>query len=218
MTPVMFLSDGYIANGAEPWKFPTADSLPVITPHFAEHKLKNGEKFLPYKRDSKLVREWAIPGTAGLEHRVGGIEKENETGNISYDPENHELMVKIRQERIDRIADFIPEQKIDSGNDKGKLLVLSWGSTYGVIKTACLELEKEGLEVSHAHLRYMNPLPKNLGTLLKGFDKVLIPEMNNGQLVKIIRDKYLVDAIPFNKIKGIPFTTTELKEKIRSLK
>jgi len=214
MTPVFFLSDGYIANGAEPWKFPTAKELPDLKVSFAKNDLKEGEKFLPYKRNEKLAREWAIPGTKGLEHRVGGIEKENETGNISYDPKNHELMVKIRQEKVDRIADFIPLQTIDNGNSKGKLLILGWGSTYGSIKTAVKTAILEGHDVSHAHLKYMNPFPKNLGELLKNFDKVLIPEMNNGQLIKVIRDKYLVDAKGLNKIQGMPFTSVEIKEKI----
>ncbi|HEV7231509.1 MAG TPA: 2-oxoacid:acceptor oxidoreductase subunit alpha [Bacteroidia bacterium] len=214
MTPVFFLSDGYIANGAEPWKFPTAAELPAITTRFAKNELLAGEKYKPYKRDQNLVREWAIPGTKGLEHRVGGIEKENETGNISYDPDNHELMVKIRQAKIDGIANSIPLQKLDSGKEKGKLLVLGWGSTYGSIKTAVHDVVQSGHEVSHAQLRYLNPFPKNLGEILGNFEKVLIPEMNNGQLIKIIRDKYFVDAIGFNKIKGMPFTTGELTRKI----
>lgn len=217
MTPVFFLSDGYIANGAEPWRFPKASELKPIQPRFAKNNLKEGEKFLPYKRDEKLVRAWAIPGTPGLEHRVGGIEKEHETGNISYDPENHEFMVKMRQAKVDRIADFIPLQELDSGAAKGKLLVLGWGSTYGAIRTACRELREEGIETSHAHLRYLNPFPKNLGELMKQFEYVLIPEMNNGQLVKLIRDQFMIDAIAFNKIKGIPFTTGELTEKIKSI-
>lgn len=217
MTPVFFLSDGYIANGAEPWRFPKASELKPIQPRFAKNDLKEGEKFLPYKRDEKLVRAWAIPGTPGLEHRVGGIEKEHETGNISYDPENHEFMVKMRQAKVDRIADFIPLQELDSGAATGKLLVLGWGSTYGAIRTACRELREEGIETSHAHLRYLNPFPKNLGELMKQFEYVLIPEMNNGQLVKLIRDRFMIDAIAFNKIKGIPFTTGELTEKIKSI-
>lgn len=214
MTPVFFLSDGYIANGSEPWKFPSAADLPDLKVSFAKNNLKEGEKFLPYKRNEKLAREWAIPGTKGLEHRVGGIEKENETGNISYDPENHELMVKIRQQKVDNIANYIPLQTIDNGNAKGKLLILGWGSTYGSIKTAVREAIADGHDVSHAHVKYMNPLPKNLAEIIKGFDKVLIPEMNNGQLIKIIRDKYLVDAKGLNKIKGMPFTSAEIKEKI----
>ncbi|MFY9311212.1 MAG: 2-oxoacid:acceptor oxidoreductase subunit alpha [Bacteroidia bacterium] len=214
MTPVFFLSDGYIANGSEPWKFPKADELPALTARFANNSLKEGEKFLPYKRNEKLAREWALPGTKGLEHRVGGIEKENETGNISYDPQNHEFMVKIRQAKVDRVADYIPLQTIDNGNDKGKLLILGWGSTYGSIKTAVKEAIEQGYDVSHAQLKYMNPFPNNLGEMLKRFDKVLIPEMNNGQLIRVIRDKYLVDAKGLNKIQGMPFTSAEIKEKI----
>ncbi len=217
MTPVFFLSDGYIANGAEPWKFPTAAELPELKVSFAKNNLKDGEKFLPYKRNEKLAREWAIPGTKGLEHRVGGIEKENETGNISYDPENHEFMVKTRQAKVDNIANYIPLQTIDNGKEKGKLLILGWGSTYGSIKTAVKEAIAEGYDVSHAHVRYLNPLPKNLGDVLKNYDKVLIPEINNGQLIKIIRDKYLIDAQGLNKIKGLPFTSIEIKEKIKEL-
>lgn len=217
MTPVFFLSDGYIANGAEPWKFPSAAELPELKVSFAKNNLKEGEKFLPYKRNEKLAREWAIPGTKGLEHRVGGIEKENETGNISYDPENHEFMVKTRQAKVDNIANYIPLQTIDNGKEKGKLLILGWGSTYGSIKTAVKEAIAEGYDVSHAHVRYLNPLPKNLGDVLKNYDKVLIPEINNGQLIKIIRDKYLIDAQGLNKIKGMPFTSIEIKEKIKEL-
>lgn len=217
MTPVFFLSDGYIANGAEPWKFPQEKDLAAIKVRFAKNELQPGEKFLPYKRDDRLVRDWAIPGTKGLEHRVGGIEKEHETGNVSYDPENHEFMVKMRAAKVDRIADSIPLQELDNGPQKGKLLILGWGSTYGSIKTAVREAIAEGHEVAHAHLRYMNPFPKNLGELLRNYDKVLIPEINNGQLVKIIRDKFLVDAIAFNKIKGVPFSSGEIKNKINEL-
>jgi 2-oxoglutarate/2-oxoacid ferredoxin oxidoreductase subunit alpha len=215
MTPVIFLSDGYIANGAEPWAFPKADDLKSITPPFVTKESLNGEEFLPYKRDEKLSRVWAIPGTKGLEHRIGGLEKEHETGNISYDPENHEFMVKLRAEKVEKIADYIPLQTIDSGNETGDMLVLGWGSTFGAIKTAVRELISEGYNVSHTHLRYINPLPKNLESIIRNYKKVLIPEMNNGQLVKIIREKYLIDAIAFNKIKGMPFTIEELKNKIK---
>lgn len=214
MTPVFFLSDGYIANGSEPWKFPSAADLPDLKVSYAENKLAEGEKFLPYKRNEKLAREWAIPGTKGLEHRVGGIEKENETGNISYDPKNHEFMVQTRQAKVDRIADFIPLQAIDAGKESGKVLVLGWGSTYGSIKTAVKDLIDEGYSVSHAHVKYINPFPKNLETLLRKFDKVLIPEINNGQLIKVIRDKFLIDAKGLNKIQGMPFTSVEIKNKI----
>src|SRR5436190_1022058 len=215
MTPVIFLSDGYIANGAEPWRFPTADQLPPIHVQFKTELGHGEEKLQPYLRDEKLARPWAVPGTPGLEHRSGGLEKENITGNVSYDPENHQLMVKIRQQKVDKIADYIPEQKLDNGPAKGKVLVLGWGSTYGAIKTAVQDLLNEGHSVAHTHLRYVRPFPKNLGDILKSYEKVLIPEINDGQLIKIIRDVYFVDAIGYNKIMGIPITKTELVEEIR---
>lgn len=214
MTPVIFLSDGYIANGAEPWMFPQEENLPAINVTFKTELGHGEEKFMPYLRDEKLVRPWAVPGTKALEHRIGGIEKQNITGNISYEPENHQLMVKIREEKVNKIAEFIPEQKIDSGEEKGKVLVLGWGSTYGVIKSACLDLQAEGKSVSHAHLRYVRPFPKNLGDILKNFETIVIPEINNGQLIKIIRDQYLVDAKGYNKIMGVPITKVELIEEL----
>jgi 2-oxoglutarate ferredoxin oxidoreductase subunit alpha len=217
MTPVILLSDGYIANGSEPWKFPNAEQLPPIAVKFKTALREDEEKLQPYLRDEKGVRPWAIPGTPGLEHRIGGLEKENITGNVSYDPENHELMVKLRQEKVDKIADYIPLQKLDSGPEKGDLLVLGWGSTFGSIKTAVTELQKEGLSISHAHLRYIRPFPRNLGQILKNFKQVLIPELNNGQLIKIIRDQYFVDAVGYNKIMGIPFTRHELLQKMREM-
>ncbi len=221
MTPVIFLSDGYIANGAEPWKFPVSDELPEIKVSFASQNFASDVdshgKFQPYKRDERLVRPWAIPGTAGLEHRVGGLEKQDITGNISYDPENHQHMVKTRQAKVDMIANHIPEQKLDSGAEKGKVLVLGWGSTYGTIKSACKELQNAGAAVSHAHLRYVRPFPKNLGDIIKNFEHVLIPEINNGQLIKIIRDVYMTDAKGYNKIMGIPITKGELVEEIKKL-
>lgn len=216
MTPVILLSDGYIANGAEPWKFPAAADLPSIEVKFKTSLAEGEEKFLPYKRDEKLARPWAIPGTAGLEHRIGGIEKQHETGNVSYDPENHEFMVKMRQAKVDKIAYYIPLQTIDSGANKGKVLVLGWGSTYGTIKSAVLQLQSQGKSVSHAHIKYMRPFPKNLGEILAGFETILIPEINNGQLIKIIRDQYLVDAKAYNKIMGIPITKLELVTAIES--
>jgi len=216
MTPVILLSDGYIANGAEPWKFPAAADLPAIEVKFKTSLAEGEEKFLPYKRDEKLARPWAIPGTAGLEHRIGGIEKQHETGNVSYDPENHEFMVKMRQAKVDKIADYIPLQTIDSGAETGKILVLGWGSTYGTIKSAVLQLQSQGKAVSHAHIKYMRPFPKNLGAILAGFETILIPEINNGQLIKIIRDQYLVDAKAYNKIMGIPITKLELVTAIES--
>lgn len=214
MTPVIFLSDGYIANGAEPWKFPVSDQLQPIHVKFKTELGHQEEKLQPYLRDEKLVRPWAVPGTPGLEHRIGGLEKQNITGNVSYEPENHQLMVKVRQEKVDKIAEYIPEQKIDNGADKGKVLVLGWGSTYGAVKSAVTELRAAGHEVSHAHLRYLRPFPKNLGDILKNFETVLIPEINNGQLIKIIRDVYFIDAKGYNKIMGIPITKTELVEEI----
>src|SRR5665647_3405282 len=186
MTPVIFLSDGYIANGAEPWKYPESKDLPAIEVKFKTELGHQEEVFQPYLRDQKLVRPWAIPGFAGLEHRVGGLEKQNITGNVSYDPENHQMMVKVRQEKIDKIADYIPEQKLDNGPEKGKVLVLGWGSTYGAIKSAIVDLLAEGQSVSHVHLRYVRPFPKNLGDILKNFEHLLSPELNNGQLIKII--------------------------------
>jgi 2-oxoglutarate/2-oxoacid ferredoxin oxidoreductase subunit alpha len=212
MTPVILLSDGYIANGAEPWRYPTSDQLAPIHVKFKTELGHGEEKFQPYLRDEKLTRPWALPGTAGLEHRIGGLEKENITGNVSYDPENHQLMVKLRQEKVDKIADYIPEQKIDNGPEKGDVLVLGWGSTYGVIKTAVEQLLSEGHSVAHAHLRYVRPFPKNLREIISNYKTVVIPEINNGQLVKIIRDKYLVDAKAYNKVMGIPITKTELVE------
>ena len=215
MTPVILLSDGYIANGAEPWRFPSSNDLQPIHVKFKTELGHGEEKLQPYLRDEKLARPWAIPGTPGLEHRIGGLEKQNITGNVSYEPENHQLMVKIRQEKVDKIAEYIPEQKIDNGPDKGKLLVLGWGSTYGAIKSAVAELVAQGESVSHAHLRYVRPFPKNLGEIIKGFEKVLIPEINNGQLIKIIRDVYFVDAKGYNKIMGVPITKGELVEEIK---
>jgi 2-oxoglutarate ferredoxin oxidoreductase subunit alpha len=210
MTPVIFLSDGYIANGAEPWRYPQSKDLPAIEVKFKTALDEGEEKYKPYARDQKLARPWAVPGTPGLEHRIGGLEKQNITGNVNYEPENHQLMVKLRQEKVDKIAEYIPEQKLDSGPAKGKILVLGWGSTYGAIKSAVAELQARGEAVSHAHLRYVRPFPRNLGAIIKNFDQVLIPEINNGQLIKIIRDTYLVDAKGYNKIMGVPITKTEL--------
>jgi 2-oxoglutarate ferredoxin oxidoreductase subunit alpha len=214
MTPVIFLSDGYIANGAEPWRFPQSADIPSIEVNFKKGLDEGEEKFQPYKRDEKLVRPWAVPGTAGLEHRIGGLEKEDITGNVSYDADNHQHMVHTRQAKVDKIADYIPLQTLDSGPEEGEVLVLGWGSTYGAIKSATAELQAQGKSVAHAHLRHLRPFPRNLGDMLKRYKKVLIPEINNGQLIKIIRDQYLVDAIGYNKIKGVPITRTELAKVI----
>jgi len=215
MVPVMFLSDGYIANGAEPWMFPKEEELPHINVNFKTGLEEDEIKFHPYKRDEKLARPWAVPGTKGLEHRIGGLEKQDITGNVNYEPDNHEHMVKTRQAKVDLIANYIPDQHIDTGATKGKVLVLGWGSTFGSIKSAVIELIQEGHQVSHAHLRYLRPFPKNLGEILSGFDTVLIPEINNGQLIKIIRDVFFVDAKGYNKIKGTPITKGELTEEIK---
>ncbi len=212
MTPVFILSDAYLANGSEPWRYPESSDLPDIKIEFA--KANPDEAFMPYLRNEKLARPWAIPGTKGLEHRIGGIEKEDITGNISYDPINHEKMVKLRAEKVERISDYIPLQQIDTGKETGKVLVLGWGGTYGILKTAVLDLIKEGHDVSFSHLRFLNPFPKNLGAILSNYDKVIIPELNSGQLVKIIRDKYFIPAIPYNKVQGLPFTSIEIKNVI----
>jgi 2-oxoglutarate/2-oxoacid ferredoxin oxidoreductase subunit alpha len=214
MTPVIFLSDGYIANGTEPWKFPQSADLPAIPVKFKTGLDEGEEKLQPYKRDEKLVRPWAIPGTPGLEHRIGGLEKQDVTGNVNYEPDNHEHMVKTRQAKVDKIADYIPLQTLDSGPAKGKVLVLGWGSTYGAIKSACTELQAQGKSIAHAHLRYIRPFPKNLGDILKNYETVVIPEINNGQLIRIIRDVYFVDAKGYNKIKGTPIAKTELVEEL----
>ncbi len=210
MTPVMLLSDGYIANGAEPWMYPSASDLGEINPRFAEES--EDPVFLPYKRDAKGVRPWAKPGMKGFEHRIGGLEKADLTGDVSYDPENHQKMVKIRAEKIANLSSVFPEQEIDQGEKGAQLCILTWGSTYGAVKTAVKEMIETGYSVAHVHVKYLYPFPKNLETLLKSFDRVLVPELNNGQLVRIIRSEFLIDAKPLNKIKGMPFTSIEVKE------
>ena len=217
MTPIFFLSDGYIANGAEPWRFPQSKDLADIHVRFLNERQEDDPAYLPYKRDERLVRSWAIPGTKGLEHRVGGLEKDQETGNVSYDPENHHQMVKIRAAKVDKIADYIPPQELESGSENSELLVVGWGSTFGAIKTVVRELAMEGIDVAHTHIKYIQPMPKNLGEILSNYDKILIPEMNNGQLIKLIRDRYLVDAQPLNKIKGMPFEAQEIKSAILNM-
>jgi 2-oxoglutarate ferredoxin oxidoreductase subunit alpha len=217
MIPVMFLSDGYLANGSEPWKFPQTKDLKEIDIKFEPARTNgDGKKFLPYVRDDRFVRSWSIPGTKGLEHRVGGLEKEDLTGDVSYDPDNHEKMVMQREAKRDKIADFIPPQKVDNGVENGETVVLGWGSTYGSIRTAVHELRTEGMDVSHIHLQYISPFPRNLEELLKGYDNVLVPEINNGQLVRLIRGKFQMKAIGINKIKGRPFGVEELKQEIKA--
>jgi len=213
MTPVIFLSDGYIANGAEPWMFPTQDQLKPINVKFLTEANGADGKLLPYKRDEHLVRPWIKPGTKGLEHRIGGLEKQHETGNVAYTGANHAIMTHNRIEKIEKIANDIPEIAPECGSKKAKLCVLGWGSTFGVIKSVVSSLIEEGHDIAHVHLRYLNPFPRNLGELLSGYDKVVIPEMNNGQLRMIVRSRFLVPAEGINKIEGQPFTTRELREK-----
>ena len=213
MTPVFFLSDGYLGNGAEPWRIPTQDELPKFEVRFRTEK----EGFQPYLRDPKtLARPWAVPGTPGLEHRIGGLEKEDITGNVSYDPLNHEHMVRLRAEKIARIAADIPHVEV-LGKDSGPLLVVGWGSTYGAITSAVEELQAKGRPVSSIHLRYLNPFPANLGDVLKRFEKVLVPELNLGQLSLLIRARYLVDAVGLNKVQGKPFRVSEITRAIEEL-
>jgi len=210
MSPVFYLSDGYLANGAEPWALPEIDELPKIEVSFAT----DPSGFMPYARDPEtLARPYAIPGTPGLEHRIGGIEKQHITGNVNYDPENHHLMVKLRQEKIDRVANDIPLVEV-FGESTGKVLVLGWGSTYGSITSAVEKLQSEGKSVSSAHLRHLNPFPRNLGDVLAGFETVIVPEMNLGQLSTMIRAKYLVNAIAYSKVKGRPFQIREIVRKV----
>lgn len=211
MTPVILLSDGFIANGAEPWKFPSSKDIADIQVSF-KTQLDEGElKLLPYQRDEKLVRPWVVPGTTGLEHRIGGLEKQDITGNVSYDAENHEHMVKTRQQKIDLIADYIPLATMNVGEESGDILILGWGSTYGVITEVVNKFIAQNIKISHCHLTYIRPFPKNLETILQNFKTVIVPEINNGQLVKIIRSEFLIDAIPYNKIKGNPITQAELE-------
>jgi len=213
MTPVFFMSDAYLANGSEPWRIPRMDELPAMKVEFA----KAGEPFEPYQRDeTTLARPWAIPGTPGLEHRIGGIEKSNITGDVDYDPDNHELMVHLRAEKIQRIQNDIPEIEVE-GPASGDLLVLTWGSPYGAVTSAAREARGRGKSVASAQLRYLNPFPKNLGDVLRSYKRVLIPEMNLGQLALLIRGKYLVDAISQSKVQGQPFKIGEISERINEI-
>jgi 2-oxoglutarate/2-oxoacid ferredoxin oxidoreductase subunit alpha len=215
MTPVLVLSDGYLGNGSSPWRIPDPGSLPEISIPYANESHIRDNYFLPYLRDEKLSRPWAVPGKAGFEHRIGGLSKEHETGNVSYDPENNEKMVKLREQKVEKIAEYLPDQVIEAGDQTGKVLVMGWGSTYGVSLSAVKELIGENVnEIGFTHLRYLRPFPKNLGTIISRYKTVLIPELNNGQLVRIIREKYKVNAVGINKIKGLPFTKTEIRQEI----
>jgi 2-oxoglutarate ferredoxin oxidoreductase subunit alpha len=217
LTPVVLLSESCLANGAEPWRVPRVEDLPHIEARRAERP--NGTKgglpaFLPYLRDERLVRPWAVPGTPGLEHRLGGLEKEPITGDVSYAPEDHETMVRQRADRIAGIAEAIPELTVD-GPEQGDLLVVGWGGTHGAIADAVLRCRKRGLSVAHAHLRYLNPLPRNTGSVLGRYRKVLVPELNRGQLLQLLRAEFLIDAVGLSKVQGRPFLVSEIEEAIR---
>jgi 2-oxoglutarate ferredoxin oxidoreductase subunit alpha len=216
MTPVILLSDNYIANGSEPWQLPDLDALPDISVQFQTEPNSNGG-YVPYLRDPEtLARQWAIPGTPGLEHRLGGLEKHEVVGNVSYDANNHQLMTELREWKIRNIANDIPELEVD--HDVGaELLVLGWGSTYGAIRAAAKRVRKDGLLVDTAHLRYLNPFPANLGDVLSQYRYVLIPEINMGQLRRLIRAEYLIPAMGYNKVKGLPFRVSEVENKIREI-
>jgi 2-oxoglutarate ferredoxin oxidoreductase subunit alpha len=210
MTPVILLTDGYIANGTEPWRIPSVDSLPKIDVKFRTEK----EGFYPYLRDENLARPWAIPGTPDLEHRIGGLEKANIYGTVNYDPDNHNKMIHLRAEKIKNIENDIPLLEVD-GDQTGDLLVLGWGGTYGAIKEAVIKARSLGMNISQAHLQYLNPFPKNTGEVLRNFKQVLIPEINLGQLAKLLRSEYLVDTVQFNVVRGLPFRVSDILEKIK---
>jgi 2-oxoglutarate ferredoxin oxidoreductase subunit alpha len=211
MTPVVLLSDGFIANSAEPWRVPQMSALPRIDVKFRT----DPQGFAPYLRDQRLVRPWAIPGVPGLEHRIGGIEKENISGNISYDPQNHELMCKLRAERVEKIADELPPTEV-LGDPDGDLLLLGWGGTYGAIRAGVEMMRGRGHRIGHVQLRHLNPFPRDLGEILHRYRRVLVPELNLGQLVKLIRARYLVDAKSYPKIQGQPFKEAEIVQAIKS--
>ncbi len=214
MTPVMLLTDGYIANAAEPWKVPDMGGYEPFPVKFADAPEADNDEVLPYERNADLARPWIKPGTPGLEHRIGGIEKNPGTGNIDYSPEAHAEMTRLRAAKVASVADSIPDQDVCLGNDSGKLVVVGWGSTYGPIHQAVRRARAKGFDISHVHIRYIAPFPKNLGALLKGFDKIIVPEMNSGQLKTLLRDQFLVDARPLNKVSGQPFRIAEIEEAI----
>jgi 2-oxoglutarate ferredoxin oxidoreductase subunit alpha len=219
MTPVLFLSDGYLAQGAEPWRIPDLADLPRIPVRFAgpDNGIQGGgATFFPYNRDGRLVRPWAAPGTPGLEHRLGGLEKEDGTGNVSYDPLNHEHMTRTRARKIANIAQEIPDLVV-TGLAEGDLLVVGWGGTYGSIVSAVQRAQRRGLSVAHAHLRYLNPMPRNTADVLRRYRKVLVPELNAGQLRLLLRAEFLVDAVGLNKVQGRPFLVGEIEEKIEEV-
>src|SRR5689334_7881592 len=216
-TPVYLLSDAYLANGSEPWLLPDVAQLPDISVEFATEP-NFEDQFLPYLRDERtLARPWAVPGTPGLEHRIGGLEKADRTGNISYDPDNHDLMTRLRAQKVAGIASDIPELAVDDPDGDARVLVLGWGGTYGPIAAACRRVRNGGRKVAHAQLRHLNPFPRNTGELLRRYDKVLVPEMNLGQLLKLVRADFLVDAVGYNRVRGVPLRAAELADAISAL-
>jgi 2-oxoglutarate ferredoxin oxidoreductase subunit alpha len=216
-TPVFLLSDAYLANGSEPWLLPDVASLPDISVPFAAAPNVGGE-FMPYLRDPEtLARPWAVPGTAGLEHRIGGLEKEDVTGNVSYDPDNHDRMTRLRAQKVAGIAADIADLEVDDPTGDARVLVLGWGGTYGPIAAAVRRVRARGEKVARAHLRHLNPFPRNTGEVLRRYDRVLIPEMNLGQLLKLVRAEFLVDAVGYNRVRGLPFRAVELEEAILAL-
>jgi 2-oxoglutarate ferredoxin oxidoreductase subunit alpha len=216
-TPVYLLSDAYLANGAEPWLIPSVDDIPDIAPTFTTEPPEDGE-FMPYARDAEtLARPWAVPGTPGLEHRIGGLEKQDVTGNVSYDPENHDLMVHLRAQKVAGIAADIPELEVDDPDGDAKLLVLGWGGTYGPIAAGVRRVRRKGGKVAQAHLHYLNPFPRNAGEVLRRYERVLVPEMNLGQLLKLVRAEFLVDAVGYNRVRGVPLKAAELEEAIEAM-
>jgi 2-oxoglutarate ferredoxin oxidoreductase subunit alpha len=215
-TPVYLLSDAYLANGSEPWLLPDVSALPSLDPGFTTEPPGEGP-FLPYARDPEtLARPWALPGTPGLQHRIGGLEKADGTGNVSYDPDNHDLMTRLRARKVAGIAADIPELEVDDPYG-ASLLVLGWGGTYGPIAAGVRRVRQEGGKVAQAHLHYLNPFPRNLGDVLRSYDRVLVPEMNLGQLLKLVRAEFLVDAVGYNRVRGVPFRSSELAEAIQGL-
>jgi 2-oxoglutarate ferredoxin oxidoreductase subunit alpha len=215
-TPVFLLSDAYLANGSEPWRLPQVAELPDISVPFATAPNAGGE-FMPYLRDPKtLARPWAVPGTAGLEHRIGGLEKADVTGNVSYDADNHDAMTRLRAQKVAGIASDIPELEVE-GDADAELLVLSWGGTYGPVAAGVRRVRRKGRKVAHAHLRYLNPFPLNTGEVLRRYPRVLVPEMNLGQLLKLVRAEFLVDAVGYNSVRGLPFRAGEMAQAIEGM-
>jgi 2-oxoglutarate/2-oxoacid ferredoxin oxidoreductase subunit alpha len=211
-TPVILLSDTFLANSSEPWKLPDVDALPEIDPRFATEP-NDGERFMPYLRDDQLARPWAVPGTPGLRHRIGGLEKEDVSGNISYQPENHDHMTRLRAERIARVE--VPDVEVDDPDGDAALLVLGWGSSYGAIQGAARRLRREqGLKLATAHVRHLNPLPGNLEEVLRSYERVLLPEMNMGQLSRILRAEFLIDIESYTKVDGLPIFTRDVMEQV----